>query len=267
MQMNAPFLGISFVELETGNMLEVTPGTASFITKIQNKGKQPAPAAPTEGPTTSVSTNSNANARPAPTAPTSFTASAQPPTIESMFNPENIPLPSGFNPAPPPRRNPLPPTSDPIIPTGGPYFPTNYNPGSPPTGGPYFPTNYNPGSPPTGGPYFPTNYNPGSPPTGGPYFPTNYNPGSPPTGGVSGGVTGGVTGGVSGGVTGGVSGGVYFPTSLRPTVPRDLPTTRSTKSSAGKLVFIDNQGKSTELSPEQIVDIGKYFDQLLKGSN
>ncbi|CAD6245239.1 GSCOCG00013598001-RA-CDS, partial [Cotesia congregata] len=125
----------------------------SFITKIQNKGKQPAPAAPTEGPTTSVSTNSNANARPAPTAPTSFTASAQPPTIESMFNPENIPLPSGFNPAPPPRRNPLPPTSDPIIPTGGPYFPTNYNPGSPPTGGPYFPTNYNPGSPPTGGPY------------------------------------------------------------------------------------------------------------------
>ncbi|XP_074108684.1 uncharacterized protein LOC141533604 isoform X2 [Cotesia typhae] len=61
-----------------------------------------------------------------------------------------------------------------------------------------------------------------------------------------------------------LTGGSYYSASSGPTISRAPPATRSI---AGKLVFIDSQGKTTELTPEQVVDIGKYFDQMLKNSN
>lgn len=143
------------------------------------------------------------------------------------------------------------PQPTPTAPAGGPYFPTTGVSTSftatvqpPSTGSTFdlrnipFPPGFNP-APPTASNPSPPTPNP-TIPTGGPYFPKNYNPVSTPTGGS------------------------YYPPSSGPTVSRNPPATRS---SAGKLVFIDSQGQTTELTPEQVVDIGKYFDQLLKGSN
>ncbi|KAH0551933.1 hypothetical protein KQX54_003218 [Cotesia glomerata] len=210
MQMITPFLGISYDELETGNMLEAHiwhifdksdepretkigslkhafgDKTYRFADKVDSltlllkemfgqvvrdlktkrqKNPEPEPTAPTEDPylpTTSVSTG--------------LTENVQPPNIDSMFNPEEIPFPPGFNPAPPPTSDPSPPKPNPTTPTGGPYFPI----------------------------------------------------------------------------------------SLGTTVKGDLP---ATTSSIGKLVLIDSEGKSTDLTPKQVVSVGKYFDNLLNGSN
>ncbi|KAH0551872.1 hypothetical protein KQX54_002420 [Cotesia glomerata] len=87
------------------------------------------------------------------------------------------------------------------------------------------------------------------------------------------------------------TGGPYFPTtfvstSLTPSAqppninsmfnPENIPFPPGTtvkgeipapRYSIGKLVFIDNEGKSMDLTLKQVVDIGKYFDRMLKEFN